>query len=93
MNISLSNNIIRIVFPEECENFMAETALEALLNLDLEDKTDAQIDLSGVRTLDTTFVNIILSLVNTLKGKGIKYEFLEKSDEAVRVLGLYGLKV
>ncbi|MCD8492946.1 MAG: STAS domain-containing protein [Geovibrio sp.] len=70
---------------------MAEDALSALQGADLASKPAAEIDLSAVRTMDTTFVNILVSLLNTLKEKGIKYEITGRSSEASRVMGLYGL--
>ncbi|QAR33762.1 STAS domain-containing protein [Geovibrio thiophilus] len=93
MDIKPLKSKLRIIFPGECENFMAEEALAALQNTDLTSKTAAEIDLSAVRTMDTTFVNILISLLNTLKEKGIKYEITGKSSEASRVTGLYGLGI
>jgi anti-anti-sigma regulatory factor len=93
MDIKPLKSKVRIIFPEECENFMADEALEALKGADLYSRPAVEIDLSAVRTMDTTFVNILVSLLNTLKEKGIKYEITGKSSEVSRVIGLYGLVI
>lgn len=90
MEIKAQKSGVRIIFPEECENFAAEESLEALQAL-RPDENLVEIDLGGVKSMDTVFVNILVSLINTLKKSGRKYEIIAKSDEAVRVLGLYGL--
>jgi len=93
MDIRPLKSKLKIVFPEECENFMAEETLSMLKEANLAAKPAAEIDLSAVRTMDTTFVNILVSLLNTLKKKGIKYEITGKSSEVSRVMGLYGLGI
>jgi anti-anti-sigma regulatory factor len=83
---------VRIVFPEECENFMAEETLEALKEAQLGDKP-VEIELGGVKTMDTTFVNIFVSLINTLKAGGQKYAVKSSNDEVQRQLSLYGISI
>jgi ABC-type transporter Mla MlaB component len=92
MDIQVQSSSIKITFPEECENFAAGDALQALEELKTDSKA-VEIDLSKVKSMDTVFINILVSLINTLKGNGNKYEIISKSEEAKRVLSLYGLKL
>ena len=92
MDIKAQKSGVRITFPEECENFAAEEALQALQSLK-PDANPVEIDLGKVKSMDTVFVNILLSLINTLKKSGRSYNIIAESNEAKRVLTLYGLSL
>lgn len=94
MEIKELKTKIKIVFPEESEIFMAEEFLTELGGVTLEGKP-AELDFSGVKTLDTVFFQLALSVIKTLKKHNADItiktcEALEKAEELYGV-GLKGL--
>ncbi len=90
MEIKELKTKIKIVFPSESEIFMAEEFLSALHECDLS-KKEIEADLSEVGTIDTVFLQILISLVKTAAKNGQKINL--KSNEAIDcALAAYGMK-
>lgn len=91
MEIKELKTKVKIVFPEESEIFMAEEFLEALHGVTIGSKP-VELDFSGVRTIDTVFVQLALGIIKSAgkNGTEIKLKSGEAFDTAV---SLYGLDV
>ncbi|MGE4318445.1 MAG: STAS domain-containing protein [Deferribacterales bacterium] len=90
MEIKELKTKIKIVFPSESEIFMAEEFLEALHGCDIS-KKEIEADLSDVSTIDTVFLQILISLAKTAADNGQKINI--KSNEAIdSALAAYGMK-
>ncbi|WP_022849673.1 STAS domain-containing protein [Limisalsivibrio acetivorans] len=92
MDVKVLKTKVKIVFPEESENFMAIDMLDKLEDADFSERS-AEIDLSKVQTFDTSFVNILCSVVNSAKDAGANYTVKEPADEVKNKLKLYGIEL
>lgn len=91
MEIKELKTKIKVVFPSESEIFMAEEFLAALNEQDLSQK-EIEADLSGVSSIDTVFLQILVALSKTAQNN--KQKISIKSTESVdTALAAYGLSV
>lgn len=91
MEIKELKTKVKVTFPEESEIFMAEVFLEALNGANLSEKP-VELDLSGVKTIDTVFVQLLISILKTLNTLGNKVTL--KSSEALdNASELYGVDI
>ncbi|MGA1846608.1 STAS domain-containing protein [Deferribacter abyssi] len=83
---------IKVTFPDECEIFVVEKAKEKLLK-SLDNEKLIEIDLTKIKSIDTTFVQLILSYLKTLKNEEKKYNIKGISEKAIQVFELYGINL
>jgi len=91
MEIKELKNKLRISFPAESEIFLAEEFLNALHEHDLS-KKEIEADLSTVESLDTVFLQILISIANTAKQNGQKLT-IKSSDALNSAVSAYGIKI
>lgn len=89
MEIKELKTKIKIKFPEEAEIFMAEEFLEAVQGVSLAEKP-VELDMSGVRTLDTVFLQLAVSIIKSTKKHNNKVT-LKTGETAGETAALYGL--
>lgn len=91
MEIKELKNKIRVVFPPESEIFMAEEFLNALHEFDTPQK-EIEADLSAVTSIDTVFLQILISLAKTAKQNGQKIS-IKTAAALDTALSAYGLTI
>ena len=83
---------IKVIFPNESEIFAVEEAKDKLVKT-LETKKLIEIDFERVNSIDTTFVQLYLSYVKTLKNEDKKFQVKNISTCVKTVLELYGINI
>ncbi|ADD69475.1 hypothetical protein Dacet_2721 [Denitrovibrio acetiphilus DSM 12809] len=91
MEINELKTKIKIVFPEESEIFMAEEFISELTGIDM-DKKPVELDFSGVKTLDTVFIQLALSIIKTVKIHNNKVS-IKTSEVLEETEKLYGISL
>lgn len=89
MEIKELKTKVKVVFPEESEIFMAEEFLAELKEVNLSEKP-VELDLSAISTIDTVFVQLLISIIKTLNDKGNKYT-IKTSEVLEDAAGLCGV--
>lgn len=89
MEIKELKNKIRVVFPAESEIFMAEEFLGAMQEFSTP-KKEIEADLSAVESMDTVFLQILISLAKTAgqNGQKISIKTAEASEKALTAYGM-----
>lgn len=91
MEIKELKTKIKITFPDESEIFMAEEFLAAINEQDLTQK-EVEIDMSSITSIDTVFLQILISLVKTVKQNGQKIS-IKTADVLNNTMNAYGLNI
>jgi len=89
MEIKELKTKIKIVFPEESEIFMAEEFLDGLKDINLSEKP-VELDMSGVQTIDTVFLQLVISVIKTIKTQNNTL-ILKSSEVLDNAQALYGV--
>ncbi|BAI80667.1 conserved hypothetical protein [Deferribacter desulfuricans SSM1] len=96
MKVEQLKTKIKVIFPEECEIFSVEESKNELITIfdsgEYKEKL-VEIDLSKVESIDTTFFQLILSFIKTLKNEEVKYKVKSVSERVQQVFELYGVKL
>jgi ABC-type transporter Mla MlaB component len=91
MEIKELKTKVKVGFPEESEIFMAEEFLEDLSKVSLKEKP-VELDFSEVRTLDTVFFQLAVSIIKTVNNSNNKVT-LKTSEALENAEALYGINL
>jgi len=89
MEIKELKTKIKVVFPEESEIFMAEEFMEMASGADFSEKS-VEIDVSGVSSVDTVFLQLCAGLIKKVVAQGNKVS-LKSSEVFDNAQKLYGI--
>ena len=90
LNITRDNGIQTISFPEELTIYQARSLWEELSAADFPEPR-VRLDFEHTRELDGSGIQLIVSLTNTVKAKGLAVETGMASDEVKNILQLFQL--
>jgi len=90
MEVKFLKTKTKVILPPECEIFAVEEAYQKLNAKKIVEKP-VEIDFSKVSTIDTTFIQLIVSLIKTVKAAGKTYSIKNLSEEIKKKFELYGI--
>lgn len=89
MNIINENGGLIIELPKESEIFMIDECFEKIKEAGLDGK-NVVVDFKNVESIDTTFIQLVVSMAKTAKHSGSDFDLQNMSDDVKSKFSLFG---
>ena len=82
---------IKLIFPQQCTIYQSDKIRDSLIDMLRDLSNEVEADLSNVDELDSSVVQIFISLKKTLSEDGRNIHFINPSVNAQRVFEVYNI--